>query len=152
MSSYNIPMNNLIEKTKSLLFSKWIACSIISDKKSVQYGIKFSYPVYILIVIAGVSLEDRLILFIAALIAILAIKLPLHPFDYLYNYGVAKLFRLNEIPGRGSELQVNSIVALIFNSVVFALITFGAAINYSALAAVYTLITLFFICTFLLKK
>ena len=144
-------MKNVLEKSINKLFAKWVVCSIIPDKKSVQYGIKFSYPIYILIVYVGTSFEDRVILSIAALIALLAIKLPLHPFDYAYNYGVAKLIGSNEIPGRGSESQVNSMVALIFNSVTFALITFEAAINYGVLAIIYVLSSILIIAIFLLK-
>lgn len=138
-------------KLRDLLFTKWVVCSIISDKKSVQYGIKFSYPTYILIVVAGILSGNPYILLTAALIAFLAIKLPLHPFDYIYNYAVAKLIGTNKIPGRGSELQVNSIVALIFNLAVFALITFEISINYGALAIIYALSSVFFIGIFLFK-
>lgn len=144
-------MKNVLEIFRNKLFAKWVVCSIIPDKRSVQYGIKFSYPLYILIVFVGTFFEDRFILSIAALIALLAIKLPLHPFDYAYNYGVAKLIGANEIPGRGSEAQVNGIVALIFNSVVVALITFEVSINYGVLAILYILSSIFFIGIFLLK-
>lgn len=144
-------MKRLLEKLRDRLFAKWVVCSVISDKKSVQYGIKFSYPIYILIVIVGIYLGNVFILLVAALIAFLAIKLPLHPLDYAYNYGVAKLIRSNEIPGRGSELQVNSIVAIAFNLVVVALIIFEVSINYGALAIIYALSSIFFITIFLLK-
>lgn len=144
-------MTNKFKIFKDQLLAKWIACSIISDKKSVLYGIKFSYPAYIMLVFSGVVLESRFMLIIAALIALLAIKLPLHPFDYVYNYAVTKLIGSKEIPGRGSELQVNSIVAMIFNSVVFALITFEVSINYGALAIIYTLSSIFVISIFLVK-
>lgn len=144
-------MKNLFGKLKDRLFTRWVACRIISDKKSVQYGIYFSYPIYILIVVAGILLGNPYILLTAALIAFFGIKLPMHPFDYVYNYTVAKLIGTSKIPGRGSELQVNSIVALVFNLVVFALITFEISISYGALAIIYALSSIFFIGIFLLK-
>lgn len=137
---------------RSRLNAQWIACRLISDRKSVQYGIRFSYPLYILIVLLGVLSENPYVLFIAAVIALLGMKLPMHPLDYVYNHGVAKLIGASKIPGRGSELQVNSTVALIFTSVVIALILFNVPINYSILAIVYLLSSIFFLMIFLLNK
>lgn len=144
-------IKNVLGKLRDLLFAKWVVCSIIPDKKSVQYGIQFSYPAYILIVLAGILLGNPYILLIAALIAFLGIKLPMHPFDYIYNFGVPKLIGTNTIPGRGSELQVNGIVAVVFNLVVFALITFEVSIHYGALAIIYAVSSIFFIGIFLFK-
>jgi hypothetical protein len=144
-------MKNLLGKINDRFFSKWLVCSIISDKKSVQYGIRFSYPIYISIVFIGILLENPLILLIAAMIAYLGIKLPLHPFDYIYNFGVTKLIGLHKIPGRGSELQVNSVVAILFNLLVSVFIISEVSINFSALAIIYALSSIFFVCYFLLK-
>ena len=144
-------INNLLGKFRDRLVSEWVVCRIVSDKKSVQYGIYFSYPIYILIVFAGILLKNPYLLSITALIAFFSIKLPMHLFDYIYNYGVAKWIGTNKIPGRGSELQVNSIIALGFNLVVLALITFRISINYGALAIIYALGSIFFIGIFLFK-
>lgn len=144
-------MINILGKIKNRFFTKWVACRLISDKKSVQYGIRFSYPIYLLIVLAGIFLENPYILLIAALIALLGIKLPLHPFDYIYNYTVAKLIRANKIPGRGSELQVNSSIALIFNLVVATFLIFNISINYIVLGIIYALVSIYFIGIFLFK-
>jgi len=125
---------------------------LISDRKSVQYGIRFSYPIYISIVLLGVFLENPYILFVAALIALLGMKLPMHPLDYVYNQAVAKLIGASKIPGRGSELQVNSTVALVFTLVVVSLILFRIQINYSILAILYLLSSIFFLWIFISKK
>lgn len=143
-------INNLFAKLRDQLFARWVVCRLVSDKQSVRYGIYFSYPVYILIVLAGILLKNPYIILVAALIAFLAIKLPLHPFDYIYNYTIAKLIG-TKIPGRGSELQVNSIVALVFNIIVFALITLRVSINYEILAIIYSLSSIFFIGIFVFK-
>lgn len=142
---------NVIEKLKSSLNAQWIVCRTISDKKSVQYGIRFSYPIYLLIVFSGVFLENIYILLIAAFIALLSIKLPMHPFDYIFNYTFAKLKNVQKIPGRGSELQVNSNVALVFCLVVIMLIILSILINYSILAIIYLLISVFLLYSFLIK-
>lgn len=137
-------------KLRERLLSKWIACSLISDKKSVQFGIRFSYPLYIIMVLAGILLKNPFILLMSALIAILAIKLPLHPFDYIYNL-IAKLLGINKIIGRGSELQVNSIIAIVFNLIAVALIILGFPVNFEILAIVYALCSIFFIGIFLFR-
>lgn len=142
---------NLLGKLRARFFARWVVCKIISDKKSVQYGIYFSYPIYILIVLVGLLWQNPYVLLVAALIAFLGIKLPMHPFDYVYNYVVTKLIRTNTIPGRGTELQVNSTIALIFNLLVVTLIILRVSINYGALAIIYACSSIFFISIFLFK-
>jgi hypothetical protein len=139
------------QKLRNQLNAQWIACRAISDRRSVQYGIRFSYPIYLSIVFLGVFSENPYILSLAAIVALFGIILPMHPFDYLYNHGVVKLIGVNKIPGRGSELQVNSIVALVFTVCVIALILFGIPINYTVLGIIYVLSSLFFIGIFLFR-
>ncbi|MBL8014665.1 MAG: DUF4395 family protein [Candidatus Doudnabacteria bacterium] len=136
---------------RDVLFSKWVACSLISDKRSVEYGVRFSYPVYILIVLAGILLRNPYTLLITAFIAFLGIKLPLHPFDYIYNWGIAQLFGISKIPGRGSELQVNSAVAMLFSLIAVALLALEVSINYGVLAIIYALFSVYFIGVFLFR-
>ncbi len=145
-------INTLWKLLRSQLQAQWIACKLISDKQSVWYGIRFSYPVYISIVLLGIFSQNLYLLLAAALLALLGAKLPMHPLDYVYNQAVAKLIGASIIPGRGSELQVNSIVALVFTLVVIALIIFNVPINYSILATLYLLSSIFFLMIFLLKK
>lgn len=145
-------MKDLQGKLYKRLMGRWIVCGVVPDKKSVQYGIYFSYPLYILLVTAGILLNNPYILLVAALIAFFGIKLPMHPFDYIYNYGVARLLGTNKIPGRGSELQVNSIVSVLFCLIVAGLIVLEVSINYEVLAFTYVLVSIFFISIFLFKN
>ncbi len=92
------------------------------------------------------------ILSLTALIALFGVLLPMHPFDYLYNYGVARLIRTKAIPGRGSEVQVSSGVALLFNLVVIASIVYKITLNYEVMAILYVLSSLFFIAILLIKE
>lgn len=144
-------IRNMWMKLQNRLQEQWIACRLVSDRKSVQYGIRFSYPLFITIVLIGIFLENPFILFVAAFIAFIGMKLPLHPFDYVYNYTVARLIG-NKIPGRGSELQVNSIVSLVFTLLVSSLILLRVPINYSILAIIYLVSSIFILGMFLLKK
>lgn len=131
--------------TKNQLLAKWFVCRITSGKKSARYGIRFSYPLYISLVALGIFLANPYILFITAIIAFFGIVLPMHPFDYVYNYVVTRIIGTKKIPGRGSELQINSLVALIFNIVVIAFITFGVQLSYPVMAFVYIISSIFFI-------
>lgn len=128
------------------------ACKITSGKKSAQYGMRFSYPLYISLVALGIFLVNPYILSFAAIIALLGVILPMHPFDYVYNYAVTKLIGTSRIPGRGTEHQVNSTVALIFNLGVIASIAFGMQLNYLVMALIYTVASVFFISLELFKK
>lgn len=144
-------MNNLFGKFRDRFLARWVPCGIVPDKRSVQYGIRFSYPVYILIVCAGVILENPFIILVTAITAFLAIKLPMHPFDYIYNHVVARIIGTSKIPARGSELQVSSIISLIFNLTVLILLALGININYALLAIIYALASIYFIGIFLFK-
>ena len=124
---------------------KWFVCKLTSGRKSAEYGVRFSYPLYISLVVLGILLVNPYLLSLTALIALLGIKLPMHPFDYLYNYVVTKIIRTKKIPGRGSEAQVNSTVALLFNLGVIASIIFAIKLNYTVLALMYVLISTLFI-------
>jgi len=137
---------------KNLLRSKWFVCRVTSGRKSAQYGIRFSYPVYISIVVLGVIFVNPYILSIAALIAFFGVILPMHPFDYIYNYGITQLFRTDQIPGRGSELQINSSVAFLFNFGVIASIIHGFQLNYAVMALIYILSSTFFVIILLFTE
>lgn len=125
--------------------AQWFVCRVTSGRKSAQYGIRFSYPLYISIVALGIFLVNPYILSITALIAFIGTILPMHPFDYLYNYGVTNLIGTDQIPARGSELQMNSCVALFFNLGVIVSILYELKINYGVMAFIYVLMSIFFI-------
>lgn len=133
------------------LFSKWIDCGLVPDNVSVKYGLYFSYPVYLLIVVCGVLFTNQYILMLAAVLAFLSIKLPLHPLDYIYNYVFSRILRKEKIPARGSELQVNGVISLLFCLFVIIFVVFNFEINFTVLAVIYLLSSVFFTLRFLLK-
>lgn len=134
-----------MEVISSRLRESWFVCRVTSGRKSAQYGIRFSYPFYISLVALGIYLVNPYILSLTAIIAFFGIILPMHPFDYLYNYVVVKLIGTDQIPGRGSELQVSSSMAFLFTITVIILIFFEVQLNYVVMALIYTLISIFFI-------
>lgn len=145
-------IKKILRMVRDRLIANWFVCRITSSKKSAEYGIRFSYPLYISIVALGILLVNPYILSFTALIALFGVILPMHPFDYVYNYGLTKLIGKSQIPGRGSELQVNSGVALLFNICVIALIIFGVQLNYGVMALIYILSSIFFIARLLFSK
>jgi hypothetical protein len=142
-------IKKIIKTTKNRLMAKWFVCRITSGRKSAKYGIRFSYPLYISIVALSIFLVNPYILSITALIALFGVILPMHPFDYIYNYAVTKLISTDRIPGRGSELQVNSSVALLFNLGVIATIMYEMQLNYEVMALIYIVSSIFFIAILL---
>lgn len=125
--------------------TNWFVCRVTSGKKSARYGIRFSYPLYLALVALGVFLVNPYLLSIAALIAFFGVILPMHPFDYIYNYCVSRLIGTDKIPGRGSELQVNSGLALLFFLGVLVSIAYKIQLNYAVMALLYILSSSFFI-------
>lgn len=146
-----ITLGIMFEEATKRLMARWFACRITSSRKSVQYGLRFSYPLYISLVAVGTFLTNPYILSTTLLLAFFGVILPMHPFDYVYNHIVTKLIGIKRIAGRGSELQINSIAALIFNFFVLAAIIFGIQLNYSVMALVYVASSVFFIAILLLK-
>jgi len=141
-----------LKTVRNQLMTGWFACKVTSGRKSAQYGIRFSYPLYISVVALGIFLANPYILSITALIALFGVILPMHPFDYIYNYGVTKLIGTEQIPGRGSESQVSSSVALLFNLGVIASIIFEIQLNYGVMALIYVLSSIFFIVILLKSR
>lgn len=134
---------------KDRLVAQWLACRITSGRKSAQYGLRLSYPLYIGLVVLGIVLTNSYILTFTAFISLLGAFLPMHPFDYVYNYSIAKISGLEKIPGRGNEMQISSIMALVFNLGVLISIMLGLKINYIIMALIYTFISIFFVVTLL---
>lgn len=143
---------NIWEKVKGKINAQWIVCRTISDRKSVMYGLRFSYPMNILLVVLGIMMQNLYILSLAFVFAFLGNRLPMHPLDYVYNYLASIFSFLREIPGRGSELQVSSLVNLLFLIIVCLLVILNANIDYMVLSSIYVFFSGFFICIFLFKK
>lgn len=134
-----------MKSVKNNLITKWFACRVTSGRKSAKYGMRFSYPLFILLVALGIYLVNPFLLSITAFIAFLGVILPMHPFDYIYNFVVSKLISTEKIPGRGSELQVSSAVTLFVILGVITSITYSFQLHYGVLALIYVISSIFFI-------
>ncbi|HRI05799.1 MAG TPA: hypothetical protein PLV59_02535 [Candidatus Dojkabacteria bacterium] len=128
-------MQNILNK----LLGRWFACRVTSGRQSALYGMRFSYPLYILIVVIGVLTTNVYIIIVTSIIALMGVLLPMHPFDYIYNAIAKYIPKLDRINGRGTEMQVTSVFALLFNIIVIAMLLSEIKINYTVLASIYTL-------------
>ena len=68
-------------------------------------GNRFAYQLCTLVFSTGLILTSIPILIVAAPIALLAVILPYHPFDYLYNLFVRHLFNRPKLPKRTSQAK-----------------------------------------------
>lgn len=134
------------------MLARLFACRVVSGKKSVQYGVRLSYPIQISLIAMGVLMVNPYILTFMALISFLSLFLPMHPFDYLYNIVISKLIGTHKIPGRGSELPVSSSITLLFILTVIAMMHYGAMVNYQLIAILYIVSSVFFIIIQLSSK
>ncbi len=141
----------ILHEARKQLLSNWYACRLVSGKRSAQYGIRFSYPVFILLVGLSIFFVNPAALLLAVIIALFAIILPMHPLDYVYNFVFARFAGLAKIPGRGTELAVSSSIAAVFSLVVIGLILLGAQINFAIMALIYVASSVFFIVVLLFK-
>lgn len=66
-------------------------------------GNRFAYQLCTILFAAGLVLTSIPILVIAAGIAFLAVVLPYHPFDYLYNHGIRHWLDKPKLPKRSAQ-------------------------------------------------
>ena len=123
----------------SRIISRIYTCKLVPDRESALYGLRFSTPLTLALVVLGILLENPYILFINALIALFVIFMPMHIFDYLYNFLVTQINSKYKILGRGTELQVTSTISLIFNLLVISLIALEVKVSFEILALFYVL-------------
>lgn len=74
-----------------------------TELNELKYGIRFAYLGCATVVAIGLALKSIPVLGIAMLIAFLAVVLPHHPFDYLYNAFVYRLLQKPKAPIRTSQ-------------------------------------------------
>lgn len=95
---------------------------VIND---LAFGNRFAYQVCVSILIIGVSLSNFTILSVMMGVAFLAVILPNHPFDYFYNYFLAKRMGKPQLPPRSKQLKFTCILATIWIGATLYLINVG---------------------------
>lgn len=69
------------------------------------FGNRFAYRLCVSILAVGVLLSNIPILSAMLVIAFLGVVLPNHPFDYIYNYFLAKWMNKPQLPARSKQLK-----------------------------------------------
>jgi len=89
------------------------------------FGIRFPYRVCVLIVLAGMWTQSVEIFGAMAVIAVLGVILPNHPFDHIYNYVLSPIMKLPKVPVRSKQLKFACTIATLWLCAVIALLVAG---------------------------
>ena len=89
---------------------------LMSDQQisDISFGNRFAYILCTSMLVVGVALANIPILTAMLVVAILGFTLPNHPFDYLYNYFLAKRLGKPRLPKRSDQLKFACTLATIF--------------------------------------
>lgn len=79
-----------------------------------KFGIRFAYALCTTLVGLWFILNNITPLIIAAVIALIGIFPPYHPFDYLYNYAIRHLFKKPKMPPRTKQGRFACSVAFVW--------------------------------------
>jgi len=107
-----------------------------------KYGIRFAYLGCGTLVVAGIVFQSVTLWAIALGVALFAVILSRHPFDFIYNYGVRHLLGKPAIPTRTIENKFACGIATVWLGIVILLFITGAT------AAANILVTLLVIQAF----
>ena len=72
---------------------------------SMAVGNRFAYQLCTLFVLLGLVTSNLYVLTSMMFIALMAVVLPYHPFDYIYNYGLRHVLQRPRIPRRSKQLK-----------------------------------------------
>ena len=84
-------------------------------------GNRFAYQLCTILFTIGIILTNIPILFAAAIIALLAVILPYHPFDYLYNYTVRQWLCRPKLPRRTAQAKFACGIAAVWLALIIFL-------------------------------
>jgi hypothetical protein len=101
-----------------------------------RFGIRFAYWLCILLVMVGLFMASIPVLIAAAGVAFVGAVLPRHPFDYLYNYGVRKIFSRPHLPPRTSQGRFSCGVASVWLAAIIYFLNAGQPVVANVLGVV----------------
>lgn len=93
-----------------------------NELNNFKYGIRFAYATCAALVALGLILNNTLVLKIIAVIALAGIFPPYHPFDYLYNYAIRRLFHQPKIPPRTNQGRFACGIAFVWLTITIILL------------------------------
>jgi hypothetical protein len=84
-------------------------------------GNRFAYQMCVLLFFTGLVLTNIPLLIVAAVIALMTVFLPYHPFDYLYNYSIRHLLKRPKLPKRTAQVKFACGIAAVWLSIIIYL-------------------------------
>ena len=84
------------------------------DIADLAFGNRFAYQLCVSVLFVGVLLCNTIILGTMMTIAFLAVILPNHPFDYIYNYLLANRMNKPKLPPRSRQLKFTCTIATLW--------------------------------------
>ncbi len=84
-------------------------------------GNRFAYQLCTILFTTGIVLTNIPILSVAAIIALLTVILPYHPFDYLYNYSLRLWLGRPKLPRRSGQAKFACGIASVWLAVIIFL-------------------------------
>ena len=82
--------------------------------KDLAFGNRFAYQLCTSILLIGVLTSNIPVLAAMMTIAFASIILPNHPFDYIYNYFLAKRMNKPQLPSRSKQLKFTCTIATLW--------------------------------------
>lgn len=81
------------------------SCQTNEELGDLAFGNRFAFQLCVSLVIVGTLSTNIYILAAMMLVAFLAVLLPYHPFDYIYNYLLANRLGKPQLPKRSPQLK-----------------------------------------------
>ncbi len=85
-----------------------------SELSELAFGNRFAYIICVTITAVGVATANIPTLIAMTAIAFLAVVLPNHPFDYVYNHGLRGMVNKPKLPPRSRQLKFTCLVATLW--------------------------------------
>jgi hypothetical protein len=124
----------------------------LSDEQltSYRFGIRFAYGACVALTAIGLLFTSIPILLLSLSVAFIAVLLPYHPFDYLYNFGLRHVMNRPKLPVRTNQGKFACGIASVWLGVIIYLFAYHQFLwGYvfgSVLLMVGTLVTTTDIC------
>jgi len=111
--SYRMGKNQTLISSKRIRRLKVQGYCNFSDGEISQFsfGNKFAFIICSSLLLLGVVTSNIPILLVMMLIALFGIILPYHPFDYIYNYALARRLDKPQLPPRSKQLKFACTIA-----------------------------------------
>ncbi len=89
-------------------------CQSDEELSEMAFGIRFAYRTCVSIIVVAMLTQSLTLFTIMLCIAFLGVILPNHPFDYVYNFALAKRMKKPKLPPRCIQLKFACTIATLW--------------------------------------